>query len=218
MNSKECKKCKKNKDLINFRKNRRSCKDCEREYGRKYRRENPEKSKNWVKNNSEKMQFLQHKWYINNKEKINGKFRDRYKSDIIFKKIKNYRTALNHIIGGKQKTNKYIKCSKKHLLNWIEFCFTDNMSFKNYGKIWVVDHVIPLNENIEFDILSCWYNIMPVLNKYNLKKNKYIDPKQLLKHKKNLIEFNNILNRDFINKIYIDILAKYLDAGTSLEL
>ena len=90
------------------------------------------------------------------------------------------------------------------------------MSFDNYGKFWTVDHIIPLimiNEENRHHLL-CWYNIMPVAKKDNLKKNKYIDLEQIKRHlqviKENKEEFS-------VDEEYINILAKHLVAGNSLE-
>ena len=88
------------------------------------------------------------------------------------------------------------------------------MSFENHGEIWTLDHIIPI-KNIEEEnkihILR-WYNIMPVLKEDNLKKNKYIDLEQIKRHLQVIEE-----NKEFsVDKEYINILAKHLDAGNSV--
>jgi 5-methylcytosine-specific restriction endonuclease McrA len=194
-----CNKCSTDKEDSNFRHKRKVCKDCERDYGRKYRRENKEKSKKWVEENKEKMKELQKNWYKKNKEKINNTFNLRYNNvESDFKKIKNYRTAISHMISGHQKTNKYIGCNSKHLIEWLTFCFEDGMTLENYGSYWTIDHIIPIDtyksDTILFNMLVKWNNIKPVLKEFNLKKNKYVNYKQIEKHINDIRQFYNKKN------------------------
>ena len=55
---------------------------------------------------------------------------------------------------------------------------------------------------------------MPALKKDNLKKNKYVDLEQIKRHLQVIEE-----NKEYfsVDKEYINILAKHLDAGNSLE-
>lgn len=207
---KTCRKCKQNKEDTDFRPKRRVCKDCERAHGREYRRKNREKSRKWTSENRERMKELQSNWYKRNKTKINEKFRSRYHdtgSD--FKKIKNYRTAINHMLGGTQKTNKYIGCKRDFLVDWIKFCFKDDMTMENYGTYWTVDHVIPLNfiqtDKSLFNMVVKWNNIMPVLANFNLTKNKRLDSKQIEEHLDNIRQFYkyNNLERDTVYESYL---------------
>lgn len=58
---------------------------------------------------------------------------------------------------------------------WIESNLLPGMNWKNYGSVWVVDHIVPLrmfdlfNED---DLLIVWHykNLMPLLKADNLKK------------------------------------------------
>lgn len=135
-----------------------------------------EKSKKWVTENKERMKELQSNWYKKNKIKST---RGLMLGIIIpvqtsKKKIKNYRTAINHMLRGVQKTNKYIGCKRGKLIEWMEFRFEDDMTMENYRTYWTVDHVIPLDiiktdENL-FDMIVKWNNIMPVHTKFNLVK------------------------------------------------
>lgn len=206
-----CKKCQTEKDDDDFRSKRRVCKDCERAHGREYRRVNKDKSKKWTEENKERMKELQSNWYKANKQKINEKFKQRYRdTSSDFKKIKNYRTAVCYMLGGMQKTNKYIGCGREPLVKWCESSFEEGMTMKNYGKYWVVDHVIPLDtlkENPDlFEMLTKWYNIMPVTNSYNLTKNNRIYPEQVEKHLNRLIEYKN----KKIDQKYLEYLQKTL--------
>ena len=214
---KNCRVCEQEKYDEEFRPTRRVCKDCERAKGREYRRQNKEKSKKWVEENKDRMRELQSEWYQSNKERINSKFRQRYHDkDSDFKKIKDYRTAINRMLGRTQKTNIYIGCKRENLIKWCEYCFEEDMTMKNYGTFWTVDHVIPLNilkeEPELFDIVTKWYNIMPVTIEYNLKKNKKIDMAQITNHK---LKIQMFLEHDEykLDQKYIKLLARHLDAG-----
>lgn len=216
---KNCRICNIEKEDTDFRPKRRVCKDCEREHGRAYRRKNPDKSKQWAEQNKERMKELQSNWYKSNKDHINAKFRERYNDKTSdFKKVKNYRTALNHMLGGEQKTNKYVGCNVNRLKNWCEYCLEEEMTMDTYGETWVVDHVIPLDytDQYDFEILAKWYNVMPVKNLYNLEKNKYVDSDQVMIHYENIRSYFEIRNLE-LDQEYMEILAKHLDAGNPLE-
>jgi len=192
----KCKKCDIDKDKDSFNHNRRICKECLKKNGRDYRRSN-DKSKQWANNNKERMKELQSSWYIKNKIKIREHQNELYHTNSDYKKIKNYKTAVSHMINDKQKTNQYIGCDSNDLKYWCEFCFTDNMLHCNYSNVWVIDHVVPINnKDLDFNILSKWYNIMPVKKTYNLIKNKYIDKKQIKMHILNLELYYELENID----------------------
>jgi hypothetical protein len=216
---KECRICNTEKEDTDFRPKRRVCRECERAHGRAYRRNNPHKGKNWTENNREHMKKLQSSWYDSNKEHINAKFRERYNNTSSdFKKVKNYRTGLNHMLGGEQKTNKHVGCHVNRLKNWCEYCLEEDMTMNTYAETWVVDHVIPLDftDKYGFEILAMWYNIMPVKDNYNLEKNKYTDPEQVMIHYENVRSYFEDRNLK-LDQEYMEILAKHLDAGNPLE-
>lgn len=58
---------------------------------------------------------------------------------------------------------------------WVESNFIDGMSWQNYGKVWVIDHIVPLRLFDMFnddDMRLCWHykNLMPLYKKDNEKK------------------------------------------------
>jgi hypothetical protein len=85
-------------------------------------------------------------------------------------------------------TWKYIGCSNIELQTWLEYQFTDQMSWDNYGMYWHIDHVIPL---YAFNILSSehqhiclnWSNLRPLLKEQNLHKSNKIILKDICQHK-----------------------------------
>ena len=65
-------------------------------------------------------------------------------------------------------------------MKWIEFQFSDNMNWNNYGKYWHIDHVIPMasfNFSKEEDVKFCmnWKNLRPLEAKLNISKGCKVD-------------------------------------------
>jgi hypothetical protein len=55
------------------------------------------------------------------------------------------RTMLKYAnVSKKSKMRQYIGCSPAFFRGWLEAQFHDGMTWDNYGKVWVVDHIVPL--------------------------------------------------------------------------
>lgn len=191
-NSIICNVCKLKK--TEFRINRGKCLDCEKEHGRKYRQET-DKAKIWATENKEQMSKLLHNWYDKNRKEITAKMSERYKTDEIYRKTIDHRNMLRKMIKVNKNTkSKHVNCDSSRLHSWLEFQFSDDMSFDNYGTYWVVDHVIPIHKYLRGEyseeIVLNWLNICPVLKHKNLIKNKYIDMDQCLEHIENIRAYN----------------------------
>ena len=216
-----CIQCAISKNRVDFRDNRSKCRECEKADERAYRKSN-NKAKIWATENKERMQELQSDWHQNNKPKINEKFVERYHTDPEFKVKKNTHRRLLALIQKDDSTKVYLGTSYGFVKEWLEFCFTTEMNWENYGKYWHVDHVIPLNT---FDLLDKsnqliafnWKNLMPYKKEDNMSKHDSIIPKQIKMHIKNLKKFFKLKNLDE-DKDYIKLFAKHLVAGTPLEL
>jgi hypothetical protein len=116
--------------------------------------------------------------------------------------------------------NEYLGCNIIDYQKWILYN-TNDYTIENYGKIWHIDHIIPLSkfnfENPEEQLLAFnWRNTMPLLAKENLSKNNKILQPQIEQHLKTLINYHKE-NNLILPKIYIDLFAKYLEAGNPLE-
>lgn len=222
---KYCKYCLIEKVVDQFRKNRLKCKECEKKDGRDYRKsENgKDKSKKWIKDNKEIFKNLNSEWSRNNRNKINEKYNYKYYNDPIFKLKRLIRRRISLVINKDQSTDIYTGCSTNDLKEWLEFCFIDNFSFENHGKLWHIDHVIPiekfdLNNYKEKELCFNWKNLMPFSCKKNLSKNKNIDQQQIKIHLKNLQLYHNQKNIIF-PKEYQSLYAKHLIiSGSPLEL
>jgi uncharacterized protein (DUF3820 family) len=116
--------------------------------------------------------------------------------------------------------HEYLGCTPAEYLKWILFNTTD-FTLENYGKVWHVDHIIPLSKfdfTNEQDKLVAfnWRNTMPLLAKENLSKNNKIVKSQIEQH---LIILNkyHIENSIELPQIYLNLFAKHLAAGIPLE-
>jgi hypothetical protein len=218
---KECKYCGITKESCDFRKNRLKCKDCEREHGRNYRQSN-DKAKIWVENNKVRMQELQSNWHQSNKDKINAKYNKRYQEEPEFKIKKNTHRRLLALINKDDSTKTYLGTEYAFVKEWLQYCFTENMTWENHGEYWHIDHVIPLNafnlsNKSEQLIAFNWKNLMPYEKTANIEKHDKIIPTQIKVHYMNLKKFHK-LNKLKIDPFFKELYAKYLVAGTPLEL
>ena len=202
-----------------FRINRKKCLDCEREHGRNYRR-TTDKAKIWAENNKERMSELRRNYYVKEKENIKEKRRERFKTDEKFKLSQKHRSSLYRFVKG-GKTSKYVNCKGEQFRNWLQFQFEEDMTIENYGEVWAVDHVIPVEKFLKgeysSDVILNWMNIQPIYAKKNLTKNKYIDSNQCAKHLKNLEHYLEQRNyKDTCN--YVHILKTFCKAeNNSIE-
>ena len=114
----------------------------------------------------------------------------------------------------------YLGCSTKEYFEWI-FNYNNNYSLDNHGKEWHIDHVIPISkfnlDNVQEQYLAFnWRNTMPLSCKDNLAKNNKLIKEQIGFHLQKLRDYHAIKNIE-LPQIYIDLFAKHLDAGSSLE-
>lgn len=213
-------------DLIeNFRPDRAGCTDCERKHGKYYRRGDTGKSKakKWVEDNSERMTELQADWYQDNKPKIYKKYKKRYYEEADFKvkvltKSRIHKALSKYKKDGVSKsknTIKYLGCSCKHFVEWLEFCFEDDtFTMDNHGTIWHLDHVVPLatfdlKETSTHDIAFNWRNVMPLSGEENMAKKDKIDVSQIEKHYDNLIKFHTLKDIELPTQ-FTKLYAKHL--------
>jgi len=218
--NKICSYCHVEQPKCNFREKRLKCLNCERKDGREYRQSDygKLKSETWVIENKERMQELQANWFQENKSKIYTKRSERMKTDEKFRFIANYRkktrVALKQAMIG-QNPKKFIDClgcDLEHLQNWFSLCFKSDMTFENYGTLWEIDHVIPINkfefeDSTDIELCFSWFNVMPLYKTENMNKKAEVCNEQLREHLENLSKFG------FNDFDYLELCAKHLDAG-----
>ena len=133
------------------------------------------------------------KSYINNKsQKLEYSLKysnEKYKTDPIFKlktllrrRVRNY--LLNKDLKKTRKSFSYLGASIEEIKKYIESKFTHEMTWENHGKVWHIDHIIPLAiGNTEEDLYKlCHYtNLQPLLIEDNLKKSSIYEGKRYCK-------------------------------------
>lgn len=168
---KQCVKCKQQKPLENFHKQKASadghknwCKLCTKEYDKEYKTKNQKKIKKqqieYRQKNRETLNLYRKKWGTDNPDKvsknakihrikykdlINTKRREKRKNNIHFKlrTIISNRIRMALIRGSKNSTSYDLTgCSWEYLKLHLESKFTKGMSWDNYGE-WHIDHIKP---------------------------------------------------------------------------
>lgn len=175
MNTKICSKCGVEKDIINFRKEKRTkngfqsqCKQCEREYALKNRKKQVNYMKEYYKKNKDKLSQKSKIYRDNHKEEkrlqdkryreehrkeLNKKQLERKKNDPIYKLKCNLRGMIKNSFRRrgfkkKQKGEEIYGCSVNELIEHLINTYEDNYSEKwnwEYLKDVHVDHIIPLS-------------------------------------------------------------------------
>jgi hypothetical protein len=172
-----CTKCKKELPITQFSTDNQNqdklfywCKKCVKEYNKKYAIKNKNKISAFAKK-----YYQEHKEII---ERQQIKYRkNRRKTDINYRILKNMRCRLNKVLKGNPKlstTMKLVGCSIEELKVHLASKFTKGMTWKNYGK-WEIDHIKPC---AKFDLskpeeqLKCFHytNLQPLWEKDNQEK------------------------------------------------
>lgn len=192
MEHRVCKKCNKNKLLVDFTKNLKcingysfTCKECTSLYHKKYCEVNKTSLKKekeiYYKNNKQYFKDKNKINYENNKniifQKANKRKKNRLKEDINYKLTCNLRTRLSNALKRKQKSGSAISelgCSIESFKIHLEKQFQEGMSWDNYGE-WHIDHILPLSKfdlsNKEELKKACFYtNLQPMWALENIKK------------------------------------------------
>ena len=192
MEKKVCSKCKEEKDICEFGKDKFKktgyssyCKSCINLKNKIWRDNNPIKKslsdKNWRSKNLDKRKIYIKKYKKENWEnvlkQINNRSRERYENDIIFKLKNNMRSRLSSFLKTRNvtKTNKtfdIVGCTPEFLKEHLETQFIDGMSWDNKSE-WHIDHIIPLSSaktEKEFYKLCNYTNLQPLWAEDNLKK------------------------------------------------
>lgn len=138
-------------------------------------------------------QEKRHVYYIANKEKN----KERYETDPHYRSIKLHRGSIRSLVKGKLQNCKTMHSDRKQYIMWLEEYFEENMTIENHGKIWEIDHVIPLSMIKHMGeksiYLFFWFNTAPVFPEYNRRKNGNLCKHQLKCH---MIFLNNFINKN----------------------
>ena len=172
MTTKVCTKCNEEKEIALMAKKESICKNCECIYSKEYRKNNPEKIKKYQK-----------EYKKANREELSKKRMDykrkRLAEDPLFKLIYGLRSrillAIKSQAGEKAaKSMELLGCSVQHVRDHLESQFTEGMTWENRGE-WHIDHIRPC---ASFDLTDpeeqrkCfhWTNLQPLWAIDNIKK------------------------------------------------
>ena len=135
--------------------------------------------------NREKIQLYKKNYFQNNKEELYKKIKKRKDEDNYFRLACNLRKRVLNAFKARnvRKTNKtfsLLGCSHSLLRLWIQSQLYGEMTLENYGKIWCLDHCLPIasfNLLDENDIKKCfnWIILRPMYVKDNIIKSDKID-------------------------------------------
>ena len=117
--------------------------------------------------NRDRLRNYQKKYNYENKEKINLYIKDRIKTDVNFRLIRNTRRRIHHALNGKSKsslTRDILGIEVDTYREWIEFQFTPEMNWSNIE----IDHVRPIclfdvTKDEELREAFNWKNTQPLL-------------------------------------------------------
>ena len=171
---KKCSKCK----IFSLKSN--SYKDITKNNG--YRPSSKSCSKQYYYDNQNRI-LHNHKTYIkNNRSKINAYERQKRKNDFSFKLHCNIRGRTNRAFNCQEdekpnKTIDLIGCSNSFLRKWIIHQLYGSMTLEKNGKVWCLDHCLPLskiNGNDMYKVTN-WVNLRPMYIKDSISKVSKID-------------------------------------------
>lgn len=92
------------------------------------------------------------------------------------------------------KCNDLFGASKAQMMKWLEYQFTENITWDNFGDVWQVDHVIPIaffDISVREEHFLCfnWTNLTPLRKELNCSKSDSIDGEAIVKHMERLRTF-----------------------------
>jgi len=131
------------------------------------------------------------------------------------------RSRIWYAIDKNMHTIEYLGCSSTEYLQWI-LHNDKNYTLENRGKIWHIDHVIPLarfdlDDEQQQLIAFNWRNTMPLSAQENLSKNRKIIIPQIEEHYHHLLEYHKEKNIEMPQE-FIDLFRNVAKlTGKSLE-
>ncbi len=171
--TKKCSKCQevKSSSEFHFRKERNNyftiCKICRKEQKRRYKLQNPLH-----------YQKYNHQYKITHRIQRNKDLQKQRQNNPQFRKIESLRSRVNIALKHNLKAAHTIELLGQSIPEYqyyLEAQFDSNMTHANYGKLWHIDHIIPLSffnlsDPIEQRQAFHYTNTRPLLIKDNIQK------------------------------------------------
>lgn len=216
--------CKSNNDGLHY--NCKMCRKLEREKNKEHiRKKNKEyyesnknelilKNREYRKENSEKINVQRKQYRQKNKEHIRmknkeylpirkEKIKHKRKTDKNFQIQEVLRSKIHKMLKGKKSSfSNYLGIDIELFKKWIEYQFKSDMNWDNFGTLWQLDHILPINQfNFENDIDKkvCfnWTNLQPLYSDENRKKS---DKLELHYYYNSIISIHRFIQQNCLEK------------------
>lgn len=115
-------------------------------------------------------------------------------------------------------TERLIGTDKNTFMSYLESKFSDEMSWDNYGKIWHVDHIVPLasaNDETQMYNLAHFLNVRPCIKEANILKSDHVPLE--IKSRQSPEDCANDLIVDFLRLLDCDLATAKKCAVKSIE-
>jgi len=133
-----------------------------------------ERNRTYYRKNLESIRIWRKEYTRKNRAKLNDGQRRYYKKTPEAHLARLSRIRLNKIFGGRKPKGitvfQLFGCSLQSLRRHIERQFEKGMTWKNRGRLWHVDHIVPIAHFEDKVAANHFSNLRPMLAKHNLQK------------------------------------------------
>lgn len=184
------------------KKGQRQQTEVDEEYAARYHQKRAAKAVQSEEHQQKKPCSESHKTYMQkykqeNKDKINEtrrKWTAVIMQDPIQRLKRNLKCQLLNKIRKTAPSTTYLGSNVNFIKSWLEYNFTDEMSWANYGSYWQIDHTIAIHlwdlaDEGETNMSFNWKNMMPLEKTKNNRKAARLVPIRVLLQEQRLREF-----------------------------
>jgi hypothetical protein len=201
-------------------------KPIDEEYAAKYYRKKEARKTSIEQNNKRKCSQAELErsrlYKQQNKEKINEtrrKYNALIMEDPIQRLKRNIKCQLLSKIRKTAPSTSYFGTNVNFIKTWLEFNFTDDMTWSNYGSYWQIDHTIAINlwdlaSDEEVQTCFNWKNMMPLEKIKNNRKSARLVPIRVCLQEQRLRHFFKI--QDLPEDEFTQYVQKYNEKFKSL--
>ena len=192
MDQKHCGICDNSYPRSEFKYGKSSCYSCQKQMACEWKAKNKEYTqeytRRWREQHKEDIKQYNANYALQHKEAIQRRstryHNERAKVDFNFKMAKTLRTSLRYLVknGNMAKGRSALEllgCSLPFLKEWFAYNFSEDMSFDNHGKVWHIDHTVPvskfnLSDEREAQLCFHWSNLKPMYAADNMSKKNHL--------------------------------------------
>lgn len=209
-NEEKCEYCGQECNPKSKSRNAKICKDCNQGYKNDQKIIRHYKTyKDYYEKKKEDIIAKSKAWNKDNKDKRaeqKKNYRDRHKDETNFRIKENLGTRLRNIV--KKDGTKFIdflQCDISFLKKWLEYNFTEDMNWDNYGTKWHIDHIQPcasfdLENQDEAKVCWHWSNLAPLDAKENAGKGNKIIKEVIDYYQKRKVDFENLIEKEKVQR------------------